>query len=195
MLVLRLDDFGKEHTGTSQMDFDGAEGNIEFLGYFLIGEFVEVTHFDNATIARFELFDNFAEKHASLVIDKFFFGIGIVGRKSVFDAVVVTTDAHIVEGDCLHALFADKIDEVVAGNGEKPSAEIVLRSIRMKLAKSLAESFYGQVVGFSGVVGHAEKHEVDGFAIETHKVGIGTLVAFVSGGEDQLIVAYGSFVL
>ena len=86
-------------------------------------------------------------------------------------------------------LTADKVDAVVAGNGEEPCGKGVLGGVGGELAEGLAEGLHGEVVGIHRAVGHAEEHEVDGLAVETHKVGIGPLVALVAGGNDKLIIA------
>ena len=85
-------------------------------------------------------------------------------------------------------LAADEVDAVVAGDGEEPGGEGVLGCVGGELAEGFAEGFDGEVVGVDRAMGHAEEHEVDGFAIVAHKVGVGTLVALVAGGHNELVV-------
>ena len=84
---------------------------------------------------------------------------------------------------------SDVVDAVVGGNGEQPSAESVCRSVEVKRAESFSKGFYGKVVGFYSVVGHFQEHEIEGFPVHTHQIGVGTLVAMFACAAYQLIVA------
>ena len=81
-------------------------------------------------------------------------------------------------------LLAEEVETTIAGNGEQPSGKAILGREGIELAEGLSESLYGQVVGFGGIMGHAEQHQIDGLAVETHQIGISFLVAFFTGGKD-----------
>ena len=157
---------------------------MQLLGYLFVGHFLIVAHLDDLTVAGRQLLHHLPDDHDSLLANEGLLGVVVVGGQGVFVGLVVAGDRHGVERHGLEVLPAEEVEPAVAGYGEEPGGEAVVGGEGVELAEGFAEGFDGEVVGIGGVVGHAEQHEVDGFAIIAHQVGIGALVAFFAGGKD-----------
>ena len=91
--------FGKKHPSTTELDFDGAEGNVEFGGDFFVGHFVEVTKANNAFVTRRKTVDQLAYKVVALADDEVFLGGRVCRGDGVLVGLVVFADRDGAEGD------------------------------------------------------------------------------------------------
>lgn len=171
------------------MDFDGTHWEMEALRYFLIGEFIEVAQFDNATVRRFELSDDVAEHLGTLCVDDFLFGVRHIGRERELVEIVLRR-GEVGKRDHIHTFVADMVDALVGGDGEEPGAERMGRGIEVERAESLAEGFQRKVVGLIGVVSHLENHKIEGLSVETHEVGKSMFIALLASGTHEFVVAH-----
>ena len=92
-----LDGFGKEEPGAAELYFDSAEGEVELLGYLVVGEVVEIAQFDDGAVAGLETVDEVAHDFVALAVDEVFLGVVVAGGDGVFAGVVFLVDGHGVE--------------------------------------------------------------------------------------------------